>query len=86
MLKCSNPNHLSSYFQPLRLDFHSYFDNRRRNDPAFRKELNKDKKRNAKALKRDAKANEAAGEARLQDALNQVKDESYPQGVEEKEK
>jgi len=37
-------------------------------------------------LKRDAKANEAQGEARLKDAFDQVKNEKYPEGVEEKEK
>ncbi|TFK66582.1 MAS20-domain-containing protein, partial [Pluteus cervinus] len=67
-----------------------YFDNKRRNDPDFRKKLRKDKKRVNKALaqSKDASSASAASEITpeaLRVALEQVKNEDGPKSPEERE-
>lgn len=68
------------------LAYAAYFDYKRRNDPAFRKKLRKEKKRVTKATKTEDSTTETASINDLRAALELIKTEPVPASVEEKER
>jgi import receptor subunit TOM20 len=63
----------------------AYFDYKRRNDPDFRKNLKKEKKRHHKAQKARAAAASASQREKLREAVRKAQAEGFPADVEEKE-
>lgn len=63
----------------------AYFDYKRRNDPDFRKNLKKEKKRHHKAQKARAAAASASQREKLHEAVRKAQAEGFPADVEEKE-
>lgn len=62
-----------------------YFDHRRRTDPNFRKQLKRESKRQARAAKEEAQAHSSKQKEAITAAVNEAKEEGFPDDVEEKE-
>ncbi|KAF1362725.1 protein import receptor MAS20 [Lizonia empirigonia] len=62
-----------------------YFDNRRRNDPEFRKALKKESKRTQRAAKEEAEHHGAEQKKAIRDAVALANDEGFPKDPEEVE-
>lgn len=64
-----------------------YFDYKRRNDPAFRSALRRDKKRTHKALQKQTENHKKEVAAAIEEAVRSVNEPgSLPSGVEDKER
>ncbi|KAG1178000.1 hypothetical protein G6F70_002069 [Rhizopus microsporus] len=63
-----------------------YFDQKRRKDPEFKKQLKRERKKQAKAEKETKKAELATVEQLVQNVLNEIAQETFPESPEEKEK
>lgn len=55
-----------------------YFDQRRRNDPEFRKALKRESRRTAKVAKEDAEKAGAANRQKIRQAVDKANEEGYP--------
>jgi import receptor subunit TOM20 len=62
-----------------------YFDNRRRNDPEFRKQLKREVKRTQRAAKEEAEAHGAEQKQAIRDAVALANEEGFPKDPEEVE-
>jgi len=62
-----------------------YFDYRRRNDVEFRKQLRRNQKRQARAVKERSEANKVAQKQTIKQAVDEAKEEGFPTSSEEKE-
>jgi import receptor subunit TOM20 len=62
-----------------------YFDHKRRTDPNFRRQLKKESKRQARAAREEAEAHTVKQKQAIRDAVEEAKEEGFPQDVEEKE-
>ncbi|KAJ4322738.1 mitochondrial import receptor subunit tom20 [Neodidymelliopsis sp. IMI 364377] len=62
-----------------------YFDNKRRNDPEFRKALKKESKRTQRAAKEEAEHQGAEQKKAIRDAVAQANEEGFPKDPEEVE-
>lgn len=60
-----------------------YFDNKRRNDPEFRKALKKESKRTQRAAKEEAEHQGAEQKKAIRDAVAQANEEGFPKDPEE---
>lgn len=60
-----------------------YFDNKRRNDPEFRKALKKESKRTQRAAKEAAEHQGAEQKKAIRDAVAQANEEGFPKDPEE---
>ncbi|GAB5593732.1 mitochondrial import receptor subunit tom20 [Umbelopsis nana] len=69
----------------LALGYAIYFDQKRRNDPEFRRNLKREKKRSAKKAKQSAESIKQKVSETLEAGLEAVNAETYPTSVEEKE-
>ncbi|CAO3564612.1 unnamed protein product [Mortierella alpina] len=63
-----------------------YFDAKRRNDPAFRRKLKKERKRAEKLMKEEAGKISTQSALTVEEALASIKDEDFPTTMEEREK
>ena len=62
-----------------------YFDNKRRNDPEFRRALKKESKRTQRAAKEEAEHQGAEQKKAIRDAVAQANEEGFPKDPEEVE-
>ena len=62
-----------------------YFDHRRRTDPNFRKQLKKESKRQARAVKEEEQVHRTKQKQAVKAAIEAAEEEGYPKDVEEKE-
>jgi import receptor subunit TOM20 len=62
-----------------------YFDNRRRNDPEFRKQLKREVKRTQRAAKEEAEAHGAEQKQAIREAVALANEEGFPKDPEEVE-
>ncbi|RHZ48329.1 TOM complex receptor protein TOM20 [Aspergillus thermomutatus] len=62
-----------------------YFDHKRQTDPEFRRNLKRNNRRLARAVKEEAEAQGAMQRETLKKAVQQAKDEGFPTDLEEKE-
>ena len=69
----------------LDLAYAVYFDHRRRTDPNFRKQLKRESRRQARAAKEEAEANNTRQRQAIRAAVEEAKEEGFPVDVEEKE-
>ncbi|KAF9205275.1 hypothetical protein BGZ49_004250 [Haplosporangium sp. Z 27] len=63
-----------------------YFDQKRRNDPEFRRKLKKEKKRAMKQLKEEEKKKATDTAQSVEEALASIKEDEFPTSMEEREK
>ncbi|KAG0366480.1 hypothetical protein BGZ54_005286 [Gamsiella multidivaricata] len=63
-----------------------YFDQKRRNDPEFRRKLKKEKKRALKHQKEEEKKKVTRTAQTVEEALSGIKEEEFPTSMEEREK
>lgn len=62
-----------------------YFDNRRRNDPEFRKQLKKQSKRASREQQEASKAAERAQKDRIRDTVAEAREAGFPRNPDETE-
>jgi len=62
-----------------------YFDHKRRTDPAFRKQIRKESKRQARAAREEAEQEKLSARAAIKQAVQEAQAEGFPTDVEEKE-
>lgn len=62
-----------------------YFDHKRRSDPDFRKALKRESRREARAAKEEAEAQDVQQKQAIEKAVSEARDEGFPTDVEDKE-
>ncbi|KAG8527528.1 uncharacterized protein KY384_007680 [Bacidia gigantensis] len=67
------------------LGYAVYFDYKRRSDPAFRRALKKESRREARAVKEEAENQNAQQKQAIQDVVDQARRDDSPTSIEERE-
>lgn len=85
VLLLENSNHSDPLTNAILLAYAIYFDHRRRTDPNFRKQLKRESRRQARAVKEEAEAYIIRQREAIKAAVAEAKEEGFPADVEEKE-